>query len=79
MPLDMKAVLFGVAVATMAEALLGEATGDTTVGECPKTDPECRAGWAFGDHRLCQYPLAPCTDPTDGCPPAARALASEAR
>lgn len=74
MPLDMPAVLFGIAVATMAEGLLGEAAGETTLHECPKDDPGCGAP-AFGDHRWCQYALAPCVHPDDGCPPAARALA----
>lgn len=71
-------VRFAVAVAHMAEGLLGAAAGADVPGECPLADPECAAS-AFGDHRWCLYELAPCTDPDDGCPPAARAIAGDAR
>lgn len=77
--LDMTAVLFGVAVATMAEALLGEAAGDDNGDGCPQGDPRCY-GPTLGDHQLCQYvpPGCPvCGAPTGGTPcttngPAAR-------
>lgn len=78
MPLDITQVRFGVSVAMLAAGLLGESAGRTTGDGCPQGDPDCYAGIA-GDHQLCQYRLAPCGDPDDGCPADARAVARSAR
>lgn len=53
MPLDKTAVRFAVAVACLAEALLGEKAGPED-GACPQGDPECLFP-LMRHHDMCQW------------------------
>lgn len=54
MPLDKNAVRFAVAVACLAEGLLGEKAGPDAGDGCPQGDPECLAAM-FDYHDFCRY------------------------
>ncbi len=71
MPLNKNRVRFAGAVAALAEGMLGERAGGGD--DCPAGDPDCYRP-VVGTHALCQYRLAACDQPGDGCPDAARSV-----